>query len=106
MEEENKEVLEVGPCVVAWKIRFHDKFVPLTVRHVSRELSRAVHYFLKYGREVCGKVKGEKYRPSPFPKGGLEIALIVTFKMNNEDDDNEIHLVQLFDFHNDINGNK
>ena len=82
MKAENKEALESDPCAVAWKIRFHDKVMPQTVGHVPREISRPIYYFLTYGGEVCGEVADEKYRPSPIPKGGLEIALTVTCKIS------------------------
>ena len=32
------------------------------------------------------------------------ILIILAYFIDNEDDDNERHLVQLFDFHNDTNG--
>ena len=41
-------------------------------------------FFLDRGGLVEGKVYDEKYRPSPIPKGGLEIVLEVTFKIQDE----------------------
>ena len=58
-----------------------DNIVPQIVGHVPREISRPVNYFLKYGGEVFGKVADEHYRPSPIPKGGLEITLTVICKI-------------------------
>ena len=69
-------------CCCLENLRFHDKVMPQTVGHIPREISRPIYYFLKYGGEVCGEVADEKYRPSPIPKGGLEIALTVTCKIS------------------------
>ena len=81
VKEENREALESDPYAVAWKIRCHDKVVPQIVGYVPREISRPIYYFLKHGGEVFGKVVDEHYRPSPIPKGGLEITLTVTCKI-------------------------
>ena len=51
-----------------------------TVGHIPREISRHVYYFIK--REdgfINGSVISTKYRPSPFPSGGLEIPLLLRF---------------------------
>ena len=45
------------------------------VGHMSKEISRAAWFFLERGEKINRKVFEEKYRPSPVPKGGLEIML-------------------------------
>ena len=82
MKEENNEALNSNLCAVASNIRFHNKVMPKKVGHVPRETSRPIHYCLKYGGEICGKFANEKYRSSPVPKGGLEIAFAVTCKIS------------------------
>ena len=51
-----------------------------TVGHIPREISRHVCFFIKSeGGSVNGTVISTKYRTSPIPAGGLEIALLLTF---------------------------
>ena len=53
-----------------------------TVGHIPK-LSRAACFFLKRGGKITGVVCEEKYRPSPIPKGGLEIMLDVELKIED-----------------------
>ena len=46
--------------------------------------SRAVFFFISRSGKVVGRVLDEKCYPSPIPKGGLEILLIVQFKIADE----------------------
>ena len=62
---------------VAWKKKDRFKLVHDTVGHVPREISRAVWYFIDLGGSVKGRVFDQKFHPSPIPRGGLEIILMV-----------------------------
>ena len=42
---------------------------------MPKEISRAAWFFLECRGKINGNVFEEKYRPSPVPKGGLEIIL-------------------------------
>ena len=42
---------------------------------MPKEISRAAWFFLERGKKINRKAFEEKYRPSPVPKGGLEIIL-------------------------------
>ena len=80
-KEVGKTALMHDPFSVAWKRKNKEKLIPETVGHVLREISRAVWFFLEVGGKVSGRVCEKKYRPSPIPKGGLEILLKVTFSI-------------------------
>jgi len=60
-----------------------EKLVPNVVGHVPQEISRFVYFFLHHGGSIAAVVEDEKYRPSPVAKGGLEIVLRVTFKIDD-----------------------
>ena len=70
---------------MAWKIKRADRLIAVTVGHVPREISRAVWFFLERGGSLTGKVAEEIYRPSPIAKGGLEILLLVEFKLSDQE---------------------
>ena len=53
------------------------------VGHVPQEMSRFVYFFLHHGGSVDGTVEDERYRPSPIAKGGLEIVLRATSKIED-----------------------
>ena len=59
------------------------KLIPKTVGHVPKELSRATWFFLMRGGKISDSVFEKKYRPSPIPKGRLEIMLEVELKIEN-----------------------
>ena len=80
-KEVSKEALSHDPYSVAWKKKSKVKLVPDTVGHLPREISRATWFFIGLGGKVIGKVFESKYRPSPIPKGGLEILLKVSFSI-------------------------
>ena len=82
-KENDKIALMHDPYAVAWKFKSHGKLIAETVGHVPKELSRAAWFFLERGGEIAGKVFEEKYRPSPIPKGGLEIMLEVELKIGD-----------------------
>ena len=42
-----------------------------------------MYFFLHHGGCIDAVVEGEKYRPSPIAKGGLEIVLRATFKIDD-----------------------
>ena len=83
-KEIDKIALMHDPYAVAWKFKSHGKLIAQTVGHVPKELSRAAWYFLERGGKISGNVFEEKYRPSPIPKGGLEIMLEVELKIEDE----------------------
>ena len=56
-----------------------------TVRHIPREISRYVYFFIKQkGGRVYGKLKSLKYKPSPIPSGGLEVPLLLKFESQDK----------------------
>ena len=63
------------PYAAAWKVKSKGKLVADIVGHMPKEISRAAWFFLERGEKINRKVFEEKYRPSPVPKGGLEIIL-------------------------------
>ena len=81
--EKDKIALMHDPYAVAWKINSKQKIIAETVGHIPKELSRAACFFLKRGGKITGVVCEEKYRPSPIPKGGLEIMLDVELKIED-----------------------
>ena len=60
-----------------------EKLVSDVVGHVPQEMSRFVYFFLHHGGSVDGTVEVERYRPSPIAKGGLEIVLRATSKIED-----------------------
>ena len=78
--DEDAEALLV--YAVAWMLKSRSKLVADVVGHVPQEISRFVYFFLQYEGSVDAKVAFEKYRPSPIVKGGLEIILEATFKID------------------------
>ena len=80
-KEEDKNALLVDPYAIAWMRKSKAKLVADVVGHIPQEISRFVYFFLQHGGSVEGVVHNEKYRPSPIPKGGLEIILVATFKI-------------------------
>ena len=60
------------------------KLIDETVGYFPKELSRAAWFFLERRRKISGYVFEEKYRPSPIPKGGLEIMLEVELKIEDK----------------------
>ena len=80
-KENDKIALMHDPYAVAWKMISQGKLIPETVGHVPKELSRATSFFLMRGGKISGSFFEEKYRPSPIPKGGLEIMLEVELKI-------------------------
>ena len=63
------------PYAAAWKVKSKGKLVADIVGHMPKEISGAAWFFLERGEKINRKVFEEKYRPSPVPKGGLEIIL-------------------------------
>ena len=83
-KDSNKTVLEHDSYFIAWKKKKKSKITADVVGHVSKEISRAVFFFISRGGKVVGRVLDEKCYPSPIPKGGLEILLMVQFKIADE----------------------
>ena len=80
--EARKESSEIDPHAIAWTIKSKARLVPDVV--VPLELSRFIHFFLDRGGELAATVCDENYRPSPIPKGVLDIMLQVTFKIQED----------------------
>ena len=72
-KENDKIALMYDPCVVAWKVKSKGKLIGETVGHFPKELLRAAWFFQERGGKISENNFEEKYRPSPIPKGGLEI---------------------------------
>ena len=79
--EEDEEALLVDEYSVAWMMKSKARLVADVVGHVPQEISRFVYFFLKHGGSVDATVELEKYRQSPIAKGGLEIILKATFRI-------------------------
>ena len=95
--ETNQSSIAIDPyaCAVIGKPKCFDRWK--SVAHVPREISRYIYFFTKKGNgKITGNLKSLNYKPSPFPSGGLETPLQVTFsclvewvrdKMKNFNDD-------------------
>ena len=83
-KEENQVALIIDPHAIAWMKRSRDRLMPYIVGHIPLEISRYVRFFLDRGGKVEAKVHDPRYRPSPIPKGGLEIILQATFSISDE----------------------
>ena len=83
--ETKKSSLEVNPHACAIKIKNCFFNTLITVRHIPREISRHVHFFIKTeGGKTIVNVKSLTHRPFPIPSGGLEIQLELTFTCGNK----------------------
>ena len=83
--ETKKFSLEVDPYACAIKIKncFFDSLI--NVGHITREISRHVHFFIKTeDGKLIGHVRSLTNRPSPIPSGGLEMPLQLTFTCDNK----------------------
>ena len=83
-KETDQKALLIDPYAIEWKLKKINKVVPAVVGHIPREISRAIWFFIEKGGSLTGKVFEERCRPSPIPKGGLEIILKVTISINDE----------------------
>ena len=63
--------------------RAKKKLVADVVGHVPQEISRFLYFFLHHVRSIDAVVEDEKNRPSLIAKGGLEIVLRPTFKIDD-----------------------
>ena len=78
--EANQCSIAIDPyaCAVKAKEKYFDGWK--TVRHVPRETSWYVYFFIKKENgKITGNVKLLNYKPSPVPSGGLEVPLHLTF---------------------------
>ena len=96
-KERDADALLVDQYVVAWMIKSKEKLVPNVVGHVAQEISRFVYFFLHHGGSIDAVVQDEKYRPSPIAKGGLEIVLRATFKIDDSKRSLLYHLKELIE---------
>ena len=83
-KESSKTALEHDPYSIAWKKKNKSKITADVVGHVPKEISRVLFFFKSRGGKVVGRVLDKKCYPSPIPKGGLEILLMVQFKIADE----------------------
>ena len=83
-QETNKIVLMHDPYAVAWKLKSKAKLVTDIAGQMSKEISRAAWFFLERGGKMNEIVFEEKYRPSPIPKGELEIMLSAELRIVDE----------------------
>ena len=51
---------------------------------MPREINRYIWFALHFDAEITGRVKSDRYRPSPLLQGGLEIPTTVTVKWEDE----------------------
>ena len=83
-KESSKTALEHDLYSITWKKKNKSKMTADVVGHVPKEISRAVFFFIPRSGKVVGRVLDKKCYPSPIPKGGLEILLMVQFKIADE----------------------
>ena len=83
-KESSKTALEHDPYSITWKKKNKSKMTADVVGHVPKEISRAAFFFISRSGKVVGRVLDKKCYPSPIPKGGLEILLMVQFKIADE----------------------
>ena len=83
-KEDDQVALLIDPHSVAFTRKSIVRVVPDIVGHIPLEISRYVWFFMDRGGRVSGRVDSPRYRPSPTPKGGLEIILIVTFTIEED----------------------
>ena len=76
--------LVIGPHSVTFMRKSIMHVVPDIVGHIPLEISCYVWFFMDRGGRVTGRVDSPRYRPSPIPKGGLEIILRVTFTIEED----------------------
>ena len=69
-------------CAIKIKNRFFENWI--TVGHIPKEISRHCYFFMKEGGEISGYLVSTNYKPSPIPAGGLEVPLLLTFSVKNE----------------------
>ena len=69
-------------CAIKIKNRFFDNWI--TVGHIPRETLHHCYFFMKEGGEISGYLVSTNYKPSPIPAGGLEVPLLLTFSVKNE----------------------
>ena len=81
---EIERALREDPFSVAWKLVRVDRIVPDIVGHIPREIFRFVHFFIQHGGQLSAQILSGRYRPSPVPKGGLEIILMAKFKISDK----------------------
>ena len=82
-KERDAEALLVDQYAVAWMMKSKEKLVADVVGHVPQEISRFLYFFLHHVRSIDAVVEDEKNRPSLIAKGGLEIVLRPTFKIDD-----------------------
>ena len=96
-KERDADALLVNQYAVAWMMKNKKKLVPDVVGHVPKEISRFVYCFLHHGGSIDAVVEDERYRPSPIAKGGLEIVLRATFKIDDSKRSLLHHLKELIE---------
>ena len=69
-------------CAIKIKNRFFDNWI--TVGHIPREISGHYYFFMKEGDEISGYLVSTNYKPYPIPAGGLDVPLLLTFSVKNE----------------------
>ena len=69
-------------CAIKIKNRFFDNWI--TVGHILREISCNCYFLMKEGGEISGYLVSSNYKPSPIPAGRLEVPLLLTFSVKNE----------------------
>ena len=77
--ETNEDSKMIDPYCCAIKTMVSGKLE--TVGHIPREVSRHTYFYIKKGGRIDGSVLSTRYRPSPIPSGGLEVPLIMTFRI-------------------------
>ena len=79
VKEKNEECTNICPYYCEVAISRLDKIEPVTIGHISTEVSRYVSYFLPESGSVTGSVADIHHRVPPIPEGGLEIPTLMHF---------------------------
>ena len=83
-KETSAKSKSIDPYACAIKIinRFFDNWI--TIGHIPTEISCHCYFFMKEGGEISGYLVSMNCKPSPIPAGGLEVPLLLTFSVKNE----------------------
>ena len=96
-KENNEEATKTDPYAIVWTVKRKDKFVPVVVGHIPREISRFTKFYLNYVGRIEARVFFSQYKPSPIPSGGTEIPLVVKILISEEKSAILNHLQNLID---------
>ena len=83
LKETNSVSIDTYPYFCKITIKRVGRIRDITVGHIPRELSRFLFHFIYEGRSVIVTATNITLRPSPIPKGDLEIPILMHFAHAN-----------------------